>query len=317
MILTVVPNPALDKTATIADFRLGQLFRVPNLLGLAGGKGFNVARSLRVLGAEAVAVAPLAGHIGAMVHDLAQAEGLQLDCIWFAGETRTCQSIINPETGTVTELYEAGPVLPQGTWEALVARIRSRLPATQALTFSGGVPRGTPADGLRQIVEQAQGAGVPVLLDTYGEQLLCALDAEPALLKCNQHEAGDVLGRPIHDPASALEAAVDLQRLGARDVVITLGRQGAVGVDRNGKSCAWQAPEVESVSAVGSGDAFLAAVAIELTRRQPLRQAVCYAVAVGAANTLHTGAGIFEHSAVEALVERVWPLRLKTGVAVR
>ncbi len=305
MIVTVTPNPALDKTAVVPGFTLGRIFRVAEPQWLPGGKGFNVARSLRVLGLEALVVAPLAGHIGAMVRDLAQAEGLQLDCVWFAGETRTCQSVIDPTTGGVTELYEMGPPLPGEVWEQIIALVRKRLPAAQAVTVSGGFPRGVPLDGLRRIVELAQAAGVPVLLDTYGEHLVHALAAQPALVKCNQHEASEIVGDSIDEPAGALAAARTIQRRGARDVVITLGAQGVVGIDRTGLPFAWGVPPVHSISAVGSGDAFLAGLVAEQTRGQPLRCAARYGVAVGAANTVRAGAGMFERVTADALLKDV------------
>lgn len=305
MIVTVTPNPALDKTAVVPGFSLGRIFRVTDPQWLAGGKGFNVARSLRVLGMDALVIAPLAGHIGAMVRDLAEAEGLRLDCVWFAGETRTCQSIIDPATGAATELYEIGPELPGEAWEQMIALLRSRLATAEALTISGGFPRGVPPDGLRGIVELAQAAGVPALLDTYGEHLVQALDAHPALVKCNQHEAGEIAGHTIHDPAGALEAARNVQRRGPREVVITLGAQGAVGIDCFGHTFAWGVPKVHSISAVGSGDAFLAGLVAEQTRGRALSYAARYGVAVGSANTLCTGAGMFERVAADALVHDV------------
>lgn len=316
MILTVTPNPALDKTAVVPGFGLGSIYRTADPQWLAGGKGFNVARALRVLGGEPLIVAPLAGHIGTMVRDLAAAEGLKVDCAWFEGETRTCQSIVDPSTGAVTELYEVGPVLPAGTWEQVVALVEQHLPRAQAVTVSGGFARGTPADGLRRIVEGARDARVPVLLDTYGGQLLRALDAEPDVLKCNGSEAGDILGGRIGSVAEAVEAARELQMRGAREVVITLGAKGAAGVDAAGKPFAWRAPRVDSVSAVGSGDVFLAALALERTGGRTLREAARAAVAAGAANTLRTGAGIFERAQAEALRAEVRPLRLASRVAV-
>src|SRR3712207_2449399 len=112
MILAFTPNPALDKTVVVPGFGLGHIFRILEPRCLAGGKGFNFARALRVLGEEPLVLVPLAGHIGALVSNLAAQEGIQGDYAWIEGETRTCLSIVDPGSGGITELYEAGPMLP-------------------------------------------------------------------------------------------------------------------------------------------------------------------------------------------------------------
>lgn len=313
MILAVTPNPALDKTAVVPGFALGRTSRTADPLGLPGGKGFNFARSLRVLGADPLVVAPLAGHIGRMIYDLATAEGLRCDCLWIAGETRTCLTIVDPTTSIITELYEAGPVLAGADWGRFLLLIAARLPQAAFLAVSGGFMRGTPEDGLRDILVHARASGVPVLLDTYGPQLLRTLPYGPALVKINQFEAGDLLARQVSGPAEAIAAAAAIRARGATAVVITLGAQGAAGVDARGAAFAWQAPGVQGVSPIGSGDAFFAGIAAGLARGLSLAAAARDGIAAGAANTLRLGAGVFDPEQVAALREQVKPLPLDTA----
>src|SRR5438034_357750 len=109
MILTFVPNPALDRTVVLPGFTTGQTFRVPEVLELAGGKGFNFARALTRLGLSALVVGPVGGQRGQLLQDLARQEGLDCDCLPVPGELRTCLTIIDPQAGySHTELYEAG-----------------------------------------------------------------------------------------------------------------------------------------------------------------------------------------------------------------
>ncbi|HZG66035.1 MAG TPA: hexose kinase [Herpetosiphonaceae bacterium] len=313
MILTIVPNPALDKTATIAGFSLGRLFRVPQLLGLAGGKGFNVARALRALGGQPLVVGPFGGHTGHALVDMAQAEGLACAPVWIEGETRMCLTIVDPQTGHVTEIYEDGPVLTSRTWQEVVAAIRRHTPAASIVTVSGSCPPGTPADGLRQIVEVGHAAGVPVLLDTAGPHLLDALAAGPVLLKINREEAARVLGRELEDAAAAAHAVTALRERGARAVVITLGKGGAAGIAADGQHFGWAAPEVAGTYPTGSGDALFAGLAAGLGRGLGLPEAVRLGVTVGAANTLQLGAGVFDPGAVARLHEQVQPLKIWEG----
>lgn len=310
MILTVVPNPALDKTATIDGFCLGRLFRVPNLLGLAGGKGFNVARALRVLGEQPLVVGPFGGYTGQAVIEMATAEGIGCAPVWLSGETRTCLTIVDTVTDQITEIYEDGPALAGESWQQVVSAIRQHASAAHVVTVSGSSPPGIPPDGLRQIVAAGHTARVPVLLDTAGAGLYEALGAAPELLKINRGEAAQILGRPLEQLRTTLDAAAELQARGARAVVITLGKQGAIGIDTHGRRFGWAAPQVAGTYPTGSGDALFAAIAAGLERGLALPDAVRLGVAVGAANTLQPGAGIFDTVAVARLHERVEPLVL-------
>ncbi len=308
MIVTFTPNPALDKTVVVPGFDLGTIFRTADVQMLAGGKGFNVARSLRVLGHDPVVVAPLAGHIGHLIDDLARAEGLECEAVWFDGETRTCLSIVDPSNGKVSEIYEAGPVLPAEAWERTLHTLQRRLTSGTMLAVGGGFPRGVSDDALRHIAQSAYDAGIPAMFDSYGPQLRNALGARPWLVKCNAHEASDLLNRTVEGFASAITAAIDIQAAGARAVVITLGAVGAAGVDEHGQAFAWRAPKVCSVSAVGSGDACFAGIALALAGGAPLAEATRRGMAAGAANTLQTGAGIFGRREAEHLIAEVQPI---------
>lgn len=310
MILTVVPNPALDQTATIAGFRLGRLFRIPQLLGLAGGKGFNVARALHVLDEHPLVIGPFGGHTGQALIDMATAEGIACAPVWLAGDTRTCLTIVDPTSDQITEIYEDGPTLAADAWQQVVDAIRQHASTASIITVSGSCPPGTPADGLRQIVAAGQAANVAVLLDTVGPQLHATLDAAPALLKINQAEAAQLLNQPLDDLATTLSAAAELQARGAQAVVITLGKQGAIGIDASGQRFGWAAPDVAGTYPTGSGDALFAGIAAGLTQGRDLQDAVRLGVAAGAANTLQPGAGIFDRTIVARLQRQIQPLAL-------
>ena len=310
MILTIVPNPSLDKTALVPGFELGRTFRVSEPLGLAGGKAFNFARAVHTLGEQPLVVGPLGGHIGQLLIDLATAEGLVCDPVTIEGETRTCLTIVDPETHCITELYERGPGIEAGVWERLVATATRHLPQSRWMAISGSCPPGTPETGLRQLVEQAQAAGVPALLDTYGPQLVHALVAGPRLVKINQHEAAGVVGRPVETGDTAVEAAAEIQARGAQAVIITLGKQGAAGVDQRGERFGWAAPDIAGMFPIGSGDSLFGGVVAGLAHGQTLAQALRLGVAVGAANTLQMGAGVFDPAEVDRLLPQVQPLAM-------
>lgn len=304
MILTIVPNPSLDKTAIIPHFELGKIFRPPSVLGLPGGKGLNFARALRNLDGDPLVVGPFGGYTGQAILSHAATEGIRCDPMPIPGETRTCLSIVDPATGQITELYELGPEFGADDWDIFIEHISKHFSSAERLVLSGSCFPGTPETGLYDLTQAARAAGLEVFLDTYGQRLHHALAAQPTLVKCNQAEASDLLQQNIASPAAAFAAASEIQRRGASAVVITLGKHGAIGVDQRGIKFGWEAPNTGSIFTTGSGDSLFAGIVAGLSQYQTLAEAVCLGVAAGAANTLQPGAGIFEASQVMELLEQ-------------
>lgn len=302
-ILTIVPKPAVDKTAVIPNFRLGEINRPQELIVLPGGKGLNVARSARTLGAEVFSCLLLAGHAGRWMMQALAEEGIPAVAAWAPGETRTALSVIDPLNGRLTEVYEdASPVTAEawGAFEDLAVEHAAR---AGWICFSSGLPDGAPADGYARIA--ARSGFKPVLLDMHGRGIQQSLAGRPLVVKINQDEAAETTGLPAGTPAEALEAARRLRQMGAQAAVITLGPLGAVGVGADGAAFGWKAPQVAAVSAVGSGDAFLAGIAVGLQRGLDLRASVRLGAAAGAANTLTPGAGRFQRSDAERLFAEI------------
>lgn len=310
MLLTITPNPALDKTVVLPGFTVGQTYRA-EVLTLAGGKGMNVARAARVLGQPCLALAPLGGHTGRYLRQLARQEGLNSDGPEIAAELRTCLTIIDPqEENRVTEVYEQSAALEAGDWERLVDMAANHFHQARCLAICGSFPGGMPEDGLARLITLAHNAELPVLLDTYGPQLARSLELRPALLKINQHEAGALLDDAISTPLQASAAARTLQQRGARAAVITLGKLGAVGITAEGEAFGWAAPRVAALSPIGSGDCLLAGIATGLARGETLPEATRLGVAASTANTLQIGAGRMHLQQVEELLQQVRPLPL-------
>jgi 1-phosphofructokinase family hexose kinase len=274
----------------------------------AGGKGFNVARALRTFGAAVAVVAPLGGHIGALVRDLAGAEGISCDSYTIAGETRTCLTVVDAVDRQISEVYEVGPTIDADTWRQFVDHVRVAIDAATLLAIAGSVMPGAPTSGLHDLVVLAGARRIPAMLDTYGAALSAALPARPALVKINHIEATDLLGQAITSFDDLIAAARMIQQRGADAVVITLGQEGAGGVDQAGRPFGWAAPAVESVSPIGSGDVFFGALLAAIGRGVSLAEAARWGVAAGAANTLEIGAGIFSRTQAEQLVQQATPV---------
>ena len=304
MIVAVAPNPSIDKALLIPSFRLGAIHRPEQLVAVAGGKGLNVARTIHCLGGEVRACVLLAGHSGRWIADQLRLQGIPVEIAWADGETRTCFSVVDPQSGQLTDVYEAGPHIDLPAWQRFEHAFEHSLDQARWATFSGYLPDGAPLDGYAHLLRLAGEYGVRTLLDTRGEVLRLALEETPWLVKVNAAEAGEFLGGQVDSPRSAIAAAHAFVQGGAESAIITLGAEGAVAVDPSG---VWVAasPPIAALAPVGSGDAFLGGLVLELSRGMGLPGALRLALAAGAANALTLGPGVFESAQVHVLMEQV------------
>jgi tagatose 6-phosphate kinase len=305
MILCVNPNAAVDKTLVVEGFRLNHIHRPAFELAVPGGKGCNVARAAKTLGQQPVVAGWVGGHAGHFIEDGLRAEGILTAFVHTAVESRECISILDPNSGMVTEIYEKGRVVTPAELEAFYALFGEWLPKADMLTLSGSLPPGVPADFYARVIEMSHQAGVPVILDSSGEPLRHGVEAgRPELIKCNRAELSELTGQPLDSLEDVHRVIRGLSaRLNAR-VVVTLGGAGAIAaqVER-----VWlvQAPRIDVVSAVGSGDAFLAGLACGLLEDRSFEDALRLATAAGSANALQIGAGCLRSTDVDLLLDQV------------
>lgn len=305
MILCVNPNAAVDKTLVVEHFRLNTIHRPMFELSLPGGKGCNVARVVKTLGQQAVVTGWVGGHTGQFIEDGLQAEGILTDFVYMSVESRECISILDSETGTMTEVYEKGRTVSGEALDDFRKIFHAWLPKVEMVTLSGSLPPGVPADFFVDLIHAAREAGVRAILDSSGEPLRAGLEeGQPWMIKCNRAELSAALGQPLENLVEMKRAALDLSKRLDIKVVMTLGASGAVAADQDQVWLA-QAPRVEAISAVGSGDAFLGGLACGLVSGKSLEESLRLAVAAGAANAMQLGAGRLRPADVEMLLEQV------------
>ena len=296
MTLVLSPSPALDVSYLVDAVAAGSIHRPHRVLRRAGGKGLNVARAGAVLGRSIRVVAPLGGHVGAMVTELAAAEGLDLDVVPIAAGARSCISAI-PGDGAPTEFYEPASPLTAAEAQVLTEHFAS-LPPDGWAALAGSLP---DAHGLGTALLARRAAGDRIAIDSSGAGLAALLDVlNPDLLKINTSEARELLGRD----GDAAEVARILQARTAGTVVVTDGAAGAVAVDAMG---AWRAePDPQPGRfAIGSGDSFFAGLLVALAEGVALPEALLAASSAGSANTRAPGAGVFDRAEYDAAGRRI------------
>jgi 1-phosphofructokinase family hexose kinase len=306
VIVCLAANPSIDKLFEVERLVRGDIHRPAGFVQKAGGKGLNVARAARSLGADVIAVALLRGHAGRWLADQLQAEGVSSVHVWAHGENRSSLSVADRETGGLTEFYEHGAVVPAAAWTELLHAAASLLDRTSWLTISGSLPRGAPDDGYRDLVAEARAAGVRVALDAEGDRLRLALASEPEIVKVNQTEARDLLEVPTARHEEALAAARKLRDLAGGDGhagVVTRGADGVVLAAPDGTLYEGRL-YVRGRYPVGSGDAFLAGLVTALDRGQGWDEALCLALGAATANAELPGAGALDPARAAALAEQ-------------
>jgi len=304
MIATVTFNPAIDKSVTIRGFEVGKTNRCVMERVDAGGKGINVARALRRWGFEVCALGLAAGNNGRFILDALQAEGIPADFVSVPGETRVNLKIHDPDRGTETEINEPGFMATAAHLGELQRRIEALAPRCEVMVFSGSLPIDAPPAVFADLIRLASARRVKCILDTAGQGLEQGFAAGPYLIKPNRGEVEDLLRTTLRTRQELVEAARVLAQKGCEQVLISLGAEGAVGV--NGAE-AWSAPPpaVEVRSSVGAGDTMVAAMARAAVEGLPFRQAFQMAVAASAATVALEGTRVAEWADVQELIPRV------------
>jgi 1-phosphofructokinase/tagatose 6-phosphate kinase len=296
VIVTVTLNVALDRTITVPNFQLGQRHRASQGLTLAGGKGINVARALKRLDVPVVATGLAGGRTGTRIVEELTAEAILNDFVRIADESRTSTAVVDPTAGTYTEINEWGPQVVPEELTMLLDKISYLARGADMVVFAGTLPRDVEDSFYAEAIRDLNRRNVRAVLDSEGQPLRLGVEAEPFLVTPNQREAEGLVGQEFRDDEDFVMALDRIADMGARNVLITSETRsfGLFRVERKRQLFRADAPRVEPVSAVGSGDVLLAAFLAARVAERPFEESLGSAVAAGAASTLEVGAGRFE-----------------------
>jgi 1-phosphofructokinase family hexose kinase len=296
VIVTVTLNAAIDRTLTVPNFQLGQRHRASQGLTLAGGKGINVARALKRLDVPVVATGLAGGRTGTRIVEELTSEAILNDFVRIADESRTSTAVVDPTAATYTEINEWGPHVEPEELAMLLEKISYLARGADMVVFAGTLPRGVDDAFYGEAIRDLNRRHVPAVLDSEGPPLRLGVEAEAFLVTPNQREAEGLVGQELGDDEDYMMALDRIADMGARNVLITAETRsfGLFRAERKRTLFRADAPLVEPVSAVGSGDVLLAAFLAARVADKPLEDSLKIAVAAGAASTLEVGAGRFE-----------------------
>ena len=304
LIATITLNPSIDRTLEIQHLVVGGMNRVIRKTDHPSGKGINVTRTLSDWGQPSEALALVGGASGDWLVEGLRQQGIKVDYVKVQGDTRINLKIWDASKKRSTEVNEPGPKVTTEELEELKSRVARNASGWDWLVISGSVPPGTPPDFYANLVDIARSQGAKVALDASGAALREGVKAIPDLIKPNEVEAAELLGWEPQDETEAIEAVEELAQSGIRYVLLTLGKAGAF-VGYGGQI--WQGipPEIEARSTVGCGDSAVAGMVWALKEGKDLSEAMCWAMAAGAAAATTWGTEPADWETVVRLVDQV------------
>lgn len=302
MITTVCMNPSFDKTATVQNLRTGEVNRLEDVRYDVGGKGINVAVVLGRLDVPVICVGCLGIADERAFMDMVAAEGIDFRYVRLPGNTRTNLKIFDPATRAVTEFNEPGLCMDAVQLEAFMTLLKAETAESRFVVFSGRLPQGLQEDTYARCM-----AALPerdCVLDAAGEALRLGLAARPFLVKPNLPELEALMGQELKTLRAIRDAALTLVAQGARHVIVSMGKYGAVYTD-GGRTLFAPALQVEAHSTVGAGDAMVGGVLMGLEHGEALEDCLRYGVAAGAASVMTVGTQLINVADFETLLPKV------------
>jgi tagatose 6-phosphate kinase len=295
MILTVTPNPTIDRVLFVHDFAMQDVVRADGEAVSPSGKAIDVAAVLHLFGVETVALGLNAGLSGAMLTALLDELGVVHDFVPANGYTRIAALITDKQARRQSTIIAHTLSADESHLEELLSRAEARLQGCWGMVCAGSLPPGMPVNAYARLLSKAQSYGVTTLLDSSGESLLQGAQAHPDILKMNRSElaalfpqAADIWqadgedGDVLTHARELVAALVDLLGEGAAQaIVVTLGKLGAVAATPEGR---WYAPAltVPYVSPAGAGDGMASGIMLALNQGKPWREALAMGTAVAA-----------------------------------
>jgi 1-phosphofructokinase family hexose kinase len=307
MIITVTLNAAIDKSLSVPNFRLGRRHRTVEQRTMAGGKGVNIARTLKALGQPVIATGMAGGATGTHIVEQLTEESILNDFVRIREESRTNTSVLDPTSGEQTEINERGPSVSEREVELFRDKLLYLARGAAIVVFAGSIPRGVDSDVYATLIRELQRTGVTTVIDTDGDPLRHAMRAEPDIVSPNVLEAEELVGHEFGGEEERSLAVGEIAALGAREAIMTLpdGCFAQVLVDGQSKLLRARIEPREPVAKRGSGDAFLAGYVAARYAGRPPEDCLRFGVACGAESTGRLGAGLIERREVHRIEHEV------------
>ncbi len=304
-IVTLTMNPAIDVSASVDYVTPDHKLRCETPTYEPGGGGINVARAIRTLGGEVLALFPAGGPAGALLSSLLDAEGVRHRTVPIAGWTRENMNVTERVTRRQFRFVMPGPTLDEPEWQSVLDQLGALDPAPRYLVVSGSLSPGVPADFYARLARIVRPRGVALVLDASGEPLRRAVAEGVDVLKPSLREFEELTGEEGVEEARLPVLArrlIDDRRCAI--LILSLGARGVFWMSASERG-RLVAPAVPVRSTVGAGDSMVAGIVLSLSRQHTLGEAIRFGVAAGAASVMNPGTQLCRAEDVERLYAEV------------
>ena len=286
MIYTITFNPALDYITQVENFKIGEINRTKTETILPGGKGLNVSIVLKNLEIENTALGFVAGFTGEELIHKMESQGVKTDFVRVEkGITRINLKISSISENQVEEtaLNGIGPQITKNDMNVLFEKIQ-KMSTKDIVILSGSIPKNMDKDIYEKICKELKGKGITFIVDSTQELLMNVLKYNPFLIKPNQEELEETLNCKISTKEDIVNAAKELKKMGAQNVLVSLGNDGALLLTKEDETYYSKAPKGQVVNTVGSGDSMVAGFLAGYYQTQDYEYALKVGVAAGSAS---------------------------------
>ncbi len=312
MIYTLTLNPAVDREYRVSSLEFDSVSRAIESRLDYGGKGFNVSRLLKGMNVSSTAIGFLGGSTGRLLENGLKSLDIATDFIWIPGETRTNISIVTESHDHYIKINEKGPLVNEAKQQELLDKVASLVKKGDWWVLAGSLPPGVGNDFYSQVVHRINERGARAILDTNGEALRLGCNANPYLVKPNLEEAKVLTGLSMNTTHAVAAAAAWICKLGAQNVVISMGKSGALF---HSTECTWLAhsPGIRERNPIGAGDSMVGGLVWGLMQGFDIQEALGWGVASGAAAAGLDGTEVGSRPFIEELYSQIQYERIEIG----
>lgn len=306
--VTITLNPALDLTGSLGSLAVGSVSLVNKGSLHAAGKGVNVAKVLSDLGAEVT----VTGFLGRDNEDLfcqlfadinAQDEFIRVD-----GATRINVKLVE-KNGQVSDINFPGVEVSEQAISEFETGLFKLAETHQFFVLAGSLPKGISPELCASWIKKLHQMGKKVIFDSSRAALAAGLEAQPWLIKPNDEELSEFIGRDLDTPEACQQAAQDLATKGIDNIVVSLGSKGVMWLGQNDQGNAlWrysQPPQMDVVSTVGAGDTLVAGFCWGHMKQWQAENILSFATALSALAVTQVGVGVANIEAVTELQKKI------------
>lgn len=300
-IITITFNPANDKSTTVSCLVPERKMKCTAPVFEPGGGGINVARAIKKLGGEAIAIYLAGGYSGKFLTQLLENDGIPSIVIETQRHTRENMIVLDTSTNLQYRFGMPGPEINETEWRQVLSEIE-KIKEAEFIVASGSLPKGVPTNIFARIADIAKSKKAKFVVDTSGEALKAAVNEGVYLLKPNLGELSYLAGKDELAPNEIIDAGRDLINKGRCEVIIvSMGAAGAMLITKN-ETHQVIPPPVKRKSTVGAGDSMVAGIVLSLFQKKDLLTATKYGVACGTAATVNSGTQLCKREDVEKLL---------------